>query len=46
MTEEPNLQEIGTPGETHTVACHHWEKVSAEAWHRLSAEKAASEVPA
>jgi oligopeptide/dipeptide ABC transporter ATP-binding protein len=45
-TDEPALREIGHPSETHTVACHHWEKVSAEAWHRLSAEKAAQEMPA
>ncbi len=46
VSEEPQLQEIGSGAETHTVACHHWDKVSAEAWHRLSAEKAAQETPA
>jgi oligopeptide/dipeptide ABC transporter ATP-binding protein len=46
VTEEPNLQEIGTKSETHTVACHHWEKVSAEAWHKLSADKTAQETSA
>jgi peptide/nickel transport system ATP-binding protein len=46
VAEEPSLVEIGKPGETHTVACHHWEKVSPAAWHKLSSEKAAEEMPA
>jgi len=42
VSEEPPLREIGTGSAHHTVACHFAEEVSGEAWHRLSAEKAAA----
>ncbi len=38
LDEEPPLVEVGTEDEPHQVACHFTEEVSAEAWHRLSAE--------
>jgi oligopeptide/dipeptide ABC transporter ATP-binding protein len=45
-TDEPELREIGTGGETHTVACHLWETVSPAEWHRLSEANAATEASA
>ncbi|MCE9636367.1 MAG: ABC transporter ATP-binding protein [Planctomycetes bacterium] len=44
--EEPQLREIGTTSETHTVACHHWENVSGSAWSELSGDKAPQEASA
>jgi oligopeptide/dipeptide ABC transporter ATP-binding protein len=46
VTEEPELREVGTGGEHHTVSCHFWEQVTPEEWHRLSERKSAQEASA